>query len=141
MHKIIPAAAILLALAGCSTSQVSLGQAKPVPADRVYAYKMRVAGSGMITVVRDEGHTGSLCAIGLFIDGKIAARVETGEKVGLYVPAGQVVIGAAYQGSGICGMGAERRERDITVSAGQDKIYRIATGADGVIDVLPTTIR
>ncbi|WP_147467976.1 hypothetical protein [Pseudomonas coronafaciens] len=92
-------------------------------------------------MVRDEGHTGSLCAIGLFVDGKLSARLETGEKVRLYVPAGSVVLGAAYQGSGICSMGAERRERDVMVSTGQDKSYRISTGADGVIDVMPTTIQ
>lgn len=91
-------------------------------------------------MVRDEGHTGSLCAVGLFVDRKVAALLETGEKVRLYVPAGSVVLGAAYQGGGICRMGAARQEKDVTINPGQDKTYRISTSSDGVLDVMPSTL-
>ena len=84
--------------------------------------------------------TGSLCSVGLFVDGKVAALLKPGERVSLHVPAGSVVVGAAYQGSGICGMGADRQEREAIVSGGKVKNYRISTSGDGVLDILPTTL-
>jgi len=70
----------------------------------------------------------------------VAALLKPGERVSLHVPAGSVVVGAAYQGSGICGMGADRQEREAIVSGGKVKNYRISTSGDGVLDILPTTL-
>jgi len=141
MLKIAATTALFAALlAGCATSPVPIKNAVAVPPERVLAYQKDVPGTGTLSVTRDSGHTGSLCAVGLFVDGKVAALLKPGERVSLHVPAGSVVVGAAYQGSGICGMGADRQEREAIVSGGKVKNYRISTSGDGVLDILPTTL-
>jgi hypothetical protein len=141
MLKIAATTALFAALlAGCATSPVPIKNAVAVPPERVLAYQKDVPGTGTLSVIRDSGHTGSLCSVGLFVDGKVAALLKPGERVSLHVPAGSVVVGAAYQGSGICGMGADRQEREAIVSGGKVKNYRISTSGDGVLDILPTTL-
>ncbi|WP_115930819.1 hypothetical protein [Pseudomonas sp. GV105] len=140
MLKITAVAALVALVAGCATSPVPTKTAVAVPPERVLAYQTSSPGTGTLSVTRDTGHTGSLCSVGLFVDGKVAALLKPGEKVSLHVPAGSVVVGAAYQGSGICGMGADRQEREAIVSGGKVKNYRISTSGDGVLDVLPTTL-
>jgi uncharacterized lipoprotein YajG len=140
MLKITAVAALVALMAGCATSPVPIKNAVAVPPERVLAYQKDVPGTGTLSVTRDSGHTGSLCSVGLFVDGKVAALLKPGERVSLHVPAGSVVVGAAYQGSGICGMGADRQEREAIVSGGKVKNYRISTNGDGVLDILPTTL-
>lgn len=141
MLKIAAITALFAALlAGCATSPVPIKNAVAVPPERVLAYQKDVPGTGTLSVTRDSGHTGSLCSVGLFVDGKVAALLKPGERVSLHVPAGSVVVGAAYQGSGICGMGADRQEREAIVSGGKVKNYRISTSGDGALDILPTTL-
>lgn len=141
MLKIAATTALFAALlAGCATSPVPIKNAVAVPPERVLAYQKDVLGTGTLSVTRDSGHMGSLCSVGLFVDGKVAALLKPGERVSLHVPAGSVVVGAAYQGSGICGMGADRQEREAIVSGGKVKNYRISTSGDGVLDILPTTL-
>lgn len=140
MLKITAVAALVALVAGCATSPVPIKNAVAVPPERVLAYQKDVPGTGTLSVTRDSGHTGSLCSVGLFVDGKVAALLKPGERVFLHVPAGSIVVGAAYQGSGICGMGADRQEREAIVSGGKVKNYRISTSGDGVLDILPTTL-
>lgn len=141
MLKIATTIALFAALvAGCATSPVPMTNAVAVPPDRVLAYQKETPGTGTLLVTRDSGHTGSLCSVGLFVDGKVAALLEPGERVALHVPEGSVVVGAAYQGSGICGMGANRQEREAIVRGGKVKKYRVSTSGDGVLDILPTTL-
>lgn len=140
MKVIIGVLAVFL-LVGCATSVVPSGSASPVPQSRVFAYQKASDGNGLLSVTRDSGHTGSFCEIGLFVDGKVVALLKPSENVVLHIPAGQVVLGAAYQGAGICGMGAaDRQEREATLSEGRLRKYRISTSGDGVLDLLPTTI-
>ena len=140
MSRFIAIGLLLAATAGCATSPVSEFDARPAPANQVMAFKNNAPGSGALSITRDSGHTGSLCAVGVFVNGRVAALLYPSETVALYVPAGQVVIGAAYQGEGICGMGADRQERDVTVTGGKAKKYRISTSAGGILDVLPSTL-
>lgn len=125
---------------GLCNIPVPMKNAVAVPPERVIAYQKETPGTGTLSVTRDSGHTGSLCSIGLFVDGKVAALLKPGERVALHVPAGSVVIGAAYQGSGICGMGAERQERETIVTGEKVQNYRISTSRNGVLDILPTTL-
>lgn len=140
MLKITAVAALVALMAGCATSPVPTKTAVAVPPERVLAYQTSSPGTGTLSVTRDSGHTGSLCSVGLFVDGKVAALLKPGERVALHVPAGSVVVGATYQGSGICGMGADRQEREAIVTDGKVKNYRISTSGDGVLDILPTTL-
>lgn len=128
-------------LAGCATSPTPSSEARQAPPSQVLAYQSKPSGPyGTLQIVRDSGHTGSLCSMAVFIDGRQVARLDPGQKASFYLPPEPVSVGAAYTGSGICSMGADRVEREAVVKGGALKKYRVFTGGDGQIDILPTTL-
>ncbi|WP_130908280.1 hypothetical protein [Pseudomonas sp. Sample_16] len=139
--KLIVGAIAVAFLAGCATSPTPSGEARQAPPSQVLGYQSKPTGAyGTIQVIRDSGHTGSLCSMAVFIDGRQAAKLDPGQKASFYLPPDSVSLGAAYTGSGICSMGAERVEREAVVKDGAVKKYRVFTGGDGQIDILPTTL-
>lgn len=140
MKLFVGAVAVTL-LAGCATSPVPSSQAKQAPASQLSAYQSKPSGAyGTLQVIRDSGHTGSLCSMAVFIDGKQVAKLDAGQKASFYLPPESVLVGAAYTGSGVCSMGADRVEREAIMKDGAVKKYRVFTGGDGQIDILPTTL-
>lgn len=140
MRMLIGGLAVAL-VAGCSTSAVPSSKAEQAPPRQLTAFQTKPAGEfGEIQVIRDRGHTGSLCDIAVFIDGKQAGRLSPGQKASFYLPPGSLAIGVAYTGAGICSMGADRVEREGSAKAGAVKRYRIFTDGDGQLDVLSTTL-
>lgn len=140
MRILIGVLAVIL-LAGCATSPVPSNEAKQAPASQLSAYQAKPSGAyGILQVIRDSGQTGSLCSMAVFIDGKQVAKLDPGQKASFYLPPDSVSVGAAYTGSGICSMGAARVEREAIVKNGAVKKYRVFTGGDGQIDILPTTL-
>ncbi|WDH25050.1 hypothetical protein [Pseudomonas chlororaphis] len=140
MKFFVGAVAVVL-LAGCATSPTPSSEAKQAPASQLTAFQNKPSGSyGTLQVIRDSGHTGSLCSMAVFIEGKQAAKLDPGQKASFYLPPDSVSVGAAYTGSGICSMGADRVEREAIVKDGAIKKYRVFTGGDGQIDILPTTL-
>lgn len=116
-------------------------QAKQAPASQLSAYQREPSGVyGTLQVIRDSGHTGSLCSMAVFIDGKQAAKLDPGQKASFYLPPESVLVGAANTGSGVCSMGADRVEREAVMKDGVLKKYRVFTGGEGQIDILPTTL-
>jgi hypothetical protein len=136
MRVLLGALAVAL-LAGCATSPTPSNEAKQAPSSQLSAYQSKPSGAyGTLQVIRDSGQTGSLCSMAVFIDGKL----DPGQKASFYLPPDSVSVGAAYTGSGICSMGAARVEREAIVKDGAVKKYRVFTGGDGQIDILPTTL-
>lgn len=130
----------LLGLAGCATQQVAPSAAHFVPADRAIALQQPVPGGGAVTVVRDAGITGSGCYAGVFVNGVMAAKLGTSEKVRLYLPAGRSIIGAHSVGAALCGLKMQARgERasEVYVASGDDLFYRLAMSSDGTVTVTP----
>lgn len=139
MKKLIGAFALLL-VAGCSTSPVSVDTADQAKAANVYAFQSKPAGpSGSLTVVRDSGFVGGGCDMGVYVDGRLVARIATKEKVTLLLPAGPKVVGAGIVGSGLCAANNDRREREISIRDGDRLNYRLFTSSNGDVDLLPTT--
>lgn len=139
--RILIGALALVVLAGCSTSPVPSSQAKSAPANQLLKFQNKPVGSyATLQVIRDSGHTGSMCSMAVFIDGEKAALLDPGQKAFFYIQPGQVTLGAAYFGTGMCGMGGERIERDVSAQQNVIKKYRVFTGGDGRIDILPTTL-
>jgi len=140
MRILIGPVAVML-LAGCATSPTPSSEAMQAPASQLISYQQKPSGSfGVLQVIRDSGHTGSYCSMAIFIDGKQAGRLDVGQKASFYLPPETFTIGAAYTGSGICSMGADRVEREASVKDGVVKKYRVFTGGDGQVDILPTTL-
>ena len=92
MRVLIAAVAVVM-LAGCASTAISVRDAKPVPADEIYAFQSKPSGeSGKITVVRDSGAVGSGCDIVVYVDGRKAAKIGTGQRATFYLPPGSVRI-------------------------------------------------
>lgn len=130
---------VLFALtAACSTSPVSVKDATSAPSNRSYLYQSPLTGSAVLLVVRDTGAVGSACNALVYIEGKVAAELEPGERARFYVPQGEHVIGTSTSGRGLCGA-SDRRERETVLKAGQTKAFRIFMSHGGEMDILPTT--
>lgn len=118
-------------LAGCASSAIPLRQADPVPNDELYAFQSRPASeSGKVTVVRDAGMVGAGCDIVLYVDGRKAAKIGTGQRASFYLPPGNPSIGAGLAGSGLCG-GAAIRTISANVQSGKESLYRISGDMSG----------
>jgi len=125
MKLFVGALAVAL-LAGCASSAIPVNQAQPVPSDELYAFQSKPPGeSGKVTVVRDSGAVGSGCDIVVYVDGRKAAKIGTGQRASFYLPVGTPSLGAGLAGSGLCA-GAAIRTISASVHAGQESLYRIS---------------
>lgn len=143
MLKIAAATALVVLIAGCSTSPVAFDKAKPVPGDRVLAYGKKPAGQyGTIQVARDTGFVGGGCFVAVHVDGRPVARIDTGEVVSLYVPAGEhlVGLGADASGSGLCTWSGALKEQATILKPGQTKRFRIGGDTNVGLDIRPSSI-
>lgn len=139
MRRLLIAALAGAVLAGCSTSAVPPSQA--VKSTKVFAYQSTPKTPfGTLTVTRDAGFISSGCDMAVFVNGQLAAKLATKETATFKIPAGEVIVGAGIVGSGICSTAAERREREVRLSEGQHKKYRIFISSEADVDILPTTL-
>lgn len=118
-------------MVGCSTSQINFNNAHPIPESEITAFNPKGAPV-TVMVVRDSGLLGSGCDMGVYIDGVLAARLGSGESVGLAVPPGSVVLGVAPTGAALCSGGMNAvRATEVTVVAGKVKAFRISGDMSG----------
>jgi hypothetical protein len=115
-------------MAGCATQPLSNVASKPVPAERILDWRFlkAQAGTGVVTVKRDAGAGGSACSTRVFINAKPVADIRTEEKVVLYLPANNYIIGAIA--NGICAGGLT--EVQATVTPGSEATFRIGYGSN-----------
>ncbi|WP_330208928.1 hypothetical protein [Pseudomonas sp. Z13] len=142
--KLIIGALALAALAGCSTSPITSGQAASVPAARILAYQNPLKDGGALVITRDNGWlAGGGCFAAVLIDGRVAARVGTGETVRLNVPQGRHIIGMSgdASGGGLCAMqvGQPIKESAVDVKPHEVQKFRISGDTNG-LDLRPTSL-
>jgi hypothetical protein len=125
MRRSIATGALLLALGGCATSPLPVSEARPVPADKMYAFKSQgTKAPGRLTIVRDDGFVGAGCDAMFYIDGQRAAKIGPGQKASFVLPAGEVNLGAGLAESGLCS-GAAIKTVAARIKPGKEVIYRI----------------
>lgn len=131
MHRIIAAGVLLLALGGCTTSPLPIADARPVPADHIYAFKGQGTNeTGYLTVFRDDGFVGSGCDVVFYIDGQRAAKIGPGQRASFNLPAGEVNLGTGLAESGLCS-GAAIKTIASSIKPGREVIYRITGDMQG----------
>jgi hypothetical protein len=78
----------------------------------------------------------------IYLDGRVVAAIDNGEKVDFYLAPGQHILGTGPnpRGKALCHMGADRmrRETGITLELGKPLKYRLALSANGETSVMPT---
>ena len=129
---------VALSLAACATSPVSIHQASLVPSSRMLAPQLvsqvQAQPTGSLIVKRDSGLMGSACTIRVFVDAVPVADLAPSEKVELFVPSGEHIVGVTS--NGICGGGVA--EAAVVIFPERQKILRIASGQSGDIYLQPT---
>ena len=139
MRKILTGM-VMIGLAGCATSPVPSTQAVNAPADRLLAHQADLTGAGKITVIRDSGFLGSGCYATIFLNGDRAAKLDQKEKATFILPPGEWVVGAALEGSGLCGANEKRTETETILKQGQEKYFRVFSAPEAGLDVRPTSL-
>ncbi|MBF8636092.1 hypothetical protein IRZ48_05490 [Pseudomonas fulva] len=142
--RILIAVMGLFLLAGCTTSPVSSDKAKAAPVERIIYESPAHAGSS-ITVTRDTGWiAGGGCYVGVLIDGKLAARIATGETVTFRVPEGRHILGLSGDpmGNGLCGLeiGQSIKESSADLKQGESQRFRISGDTNSGLDLRPTSL-
>jgi hypothetical protein len=128
---------LVLSLMACATQPVSIRQAAAVPASRILArqWLSQAQYTGPLVIKRDAGFMGSACTIRVFVDTVPVADLAPSEKVELFVPLGEHVIGASSNGM-FCGGGTS--EAAVVIRPESQKILRIASGQSGDIHLQPS---
>lgn len=144
-------------LSGCATTKTLIGEARPAPAERHYAFQTcPVADCASVTVVRDQGLMAGGCFLSLSAarqpgpgqdvatTRQLAARLDTGEVVTLQLEPGEWLLrmGGDPQGRGLCGPGALRNlvgenshEIETVLQPRQAKRFRMRLNGDGVMGI------
>lgn len=131
-------------MTACASKPINTATAPSTPASRVYAPELQVPddGKSQLVVARDAGFGGSGCMNAVYLDGRVVAAIDNGEKVAFYLAPGQYILGTGPnpQGKALCHMGSNRmrRETGITMELGKPLKYRLALSANGEISVMPT---
>ena len=131
------AVALLVLLAGCSTSPTDPSEATAVPSERVLKFAEKPDGEYATLVLRrDRGFAGGGCYLAVSVDGDRVAMLEPREQAVLYLPPGDYVVGTAAEGRGLCSLASDGRARDVTLRAGQVRTYRLFPDQNGNMDVV-----
>ncbi|WP_438279934.1 hypothetical protein [Pseudomonas alabamensis] len=127
-------------LASCAAPP-TLSEAIPAPANRLLALQFEDAGKdGIVSVVREGAAQAGHCFFGIYIDGKLVARLDNNEKASFYVKPGRRLIGVGSdpQGAGPCsGNSRYRREIATWIQSGEAQTFRIAF--QPMLDIRPSS--
>ena len=127
---------LFLSLAACATTPTTIQQAAAVPVSRVLAtqWLAQAPYTGSLIIKRDSGFMGSACTIRVFLDAVPVADLASAEKVEIFVPLGEHIVGVTS--TGFCGGGTA--EASVVVAPERQRILRIASGQSGDIYLQPS---
>ena len=127
---------MLLSLAACATTPLTINQAAAVPKTRILAPQLlaQASNTGSLVVKRDSGFMGSACTIRVFVDAVPVADLKSAERVELFVALGEHSVVATS--NGICGGGTS--ETAVVIMPERQRILRIASGQSGDIFLQPS---
>jgi len=117
-------AALLAALAGCTTTAVQGGREQSIPPDRVFDASLLTASaerSARIVVTRDKGLRGSACSYLIFFDNVKLFALRPSETATLHVTPGAHFLRLETTG-GLCGLSAT--SQNVVIAADERQVYR-----------------
>lgn len=128
---------LALSLTACATQPVSIYQASAVPSSRILAPQLlsQAQYTGSLIIKRDTGFMGSACTIRVFVDTVPIADLGPSEKIELFLPLGEHVVGATPIDT-FCGGGTS--EAAVVIRPESQRILRIASGQSGDIHLQPS---
>ena len=128
---------LAVSLTACATQPISIYQASVVPSSRILAPQLlsQAQYTGTLIIKRDTGFMGSACTIRVFVDTVPVADLAPAEKIEIFVPLGEHVVGATPTDT-FCGGGTS--EAAVVIRPESQKILRIASGQSGDIHLQPS---
>jgi hypothetical protein len=130
--KALVAVCLVGILAGCSTAPPQANWVKPGKLI-ANAWSAPSVGSGVLTITRDAGLTGSLCTIHAYLDGAAIGDLRISQTITIYPTPGEHV--ASVKSAALCDADDER---SLTIKPGETKRFRIAYAGSGTLKIEPT---
>ena len=130
MRTLIGLASLAL-IAGCSTTPVSEGLAKQIPAERIYDQAITRTVSNdesTVTFLRDEGFYGSGCSHVVYVNNRKAFAIRSGEGIRIHLVPGSYFF-RLETGAGMCPNIATSQNSEL--KPGAHEAYRILLPSDG----------
>jgi len=137
-EKILSLTPIIFMLWGCSTAQTAMTSSKPTPKERLLAYQNADDKSQTeLIIIRDHGIAGSACYYAFFIDNVLAARMDVAERASFYLEPGKrsLKITRDPQGKGLCGLGDDAVEKEVSFIPNEKKSFRLYVDLSGQPDI------
>jgi hypothetical protein len=127
---------LILPLAACSTSKVSLCDARTVPPERTLPGPLLIQATGTepLTIIRDGGTYSSAGYRVLWVDGERIAELDTSEAITVYLLPGRHMLT-----SGVHFLGKETMGPTFPVTVpGKTNVYRLTDVTGGML-IQPAT--
>jgi hypothetical protein len=134
----ILAATVFMTSCAVSSNTIPFSQATPVPADRVLAFgRPDAVHTAEVLIKRDTGlGAGSRVGAKVYVDGKLTAVLDKGDKVALYLRPGEVTLGVQPEDAIFAPSGA-LFETQATIKASDTNHFRIVgTGVGDGVNVM-----
>jgi len=133
--------AVALAMLGGCAAPPTVGEAVPAPGSRLLTLQTEDHGKdATVTVVRESAIQAGHCFFGVFIDGKLVARLDNNEKANFHVKPGRRLIGVGSdpKGVGPCSGNTQfKREVATWIEVGESQTFRIAF--QPMLDIRPSS--
>lgn len=103
-----------------------------VPPERQFGFATANEDFGTVVICREYVYAGSGCYVGVYVDGKFVARLDTEEKLILHLTPGEhlLKVGVDPRGRGLCSVGSEKTKKEVgktletNLTSGQTKNFR-----------------
>lgn len=109
--------------------QPEVADVRPVPAERVFPLADQGPSTGNVVVTRDMGAINGMCAVGVMVDEKMAAHLNTAETVTFALKPGRHLMTATVlEATRLCALAAVARRRSIEILVDADTMrkYRLS---------------
>jgi hypothetical protein len=132
MRIIIAAFVSAIFVSACATEPIPFESARAIPQERILKPELTQKRDELIEVrfVRDQGHVCRFCTLKLSIESEPFAKIERGERLSIWVPAGIHTFSTIVDQNWL----TLHSPRELEVDLKPDRIYRFRLGftQDGV---------
>ncbi|WP_290705331.1 hypothetical protein [Amphritea sp.] len=119
-------------LAGCSTAQIPLEEAKLIPKEHIYnnTFLKHEAGNELVHFIRDQGLIGAGCSHTVFIDNEKAFAIQPGQAISVSLKPGNHFFRLDL-GAGLCPN--ESHSKSTYLNLGEPQTFRISISSGGTL--------
>lgn len=125
----------IIFLTACATKPIPTSEAISISPDKQYAfdYAQPKEGTSPLIIKRDKGFAGSACKFKIYLNAKLIADLDTGEKTVMHLPYGTYMVGiiSTCFGSGM-------KEYQTEIIQNKTNVLRVGVGQSFETFISPT---